>query len=74
MKLYMTKSGCMPFPLFIGNDGTVYDAHSIRIEMKSRGMNELKGKHIRLQLAELGLLEEFDKGSTPWQLPYSIWA
>jgi hypothetical protein len=77
LRRFCTEPGHEPQPLFRGQDGTVYDAGSIRRWLQlARGPKGIRGKHVSVQLeaADPALLEELRKGSTPWTLPYSIWS
>lgn len=56
-------------PLYITADGTIrYKADFLPAIYRL----SLQGKPIRSQLEALGFIDEFDQGTTPWLLPYTI--
>lgn len=58
---------------FVTKEGGYVYQNRIRAEALFRGkIKELGGKHIRIQLKGLGLLDMFDNGTTPRPCPYSL--
>lgn len=58
-------------PCFIGSSGAVYTYAWLASEIAEK-CPWLAGRHIREQLAGLGLIDEFDGGESPYPLPYSF--
>lgn len=71
---YMPPRGIIPGGYFIGGDGLKYDFMAISLRLKNDFdyTKKLKGKHISIQLEYLGILEKFETGTTPRQLPFSF--
>ena len=56
---------------FIGTSGKRYAFADLADRIRAQAPETL-GKHIRIQLATLGLLEEFEGGTTPCGLPFTF--
>jgi hypothetical protein len=74
MSQYINRAGDLSWPLFRDPAGAVYDAFAIRRDLLAMGRGDLRGKPLRQQLAEASpmLLKAFEHGSTPWQLPPTL--
>ncbi len=58
-------------PYFTGKSGTRYTYSDIAARIRKEAPHTL-GKHILVQLEEIGLLEEMRNGATPYGLPFSF--
>ncbi|MEN9404433.1 MAG: hypothetical protein RL091_3136 [Verrucomicrobiota bacterium] len=70
MSRFLTPLGVTPVLGFTTARGDRLDGACIADEAAEMGVPP--GSHIRAQLEACGLLKEFEKGSTPGQLPYSF--
>lgn len=61
-------------PLFICKNGDVIDALKVRHYLKSLNYKHVKGKPLIVQLQAASLYESFLVGTTPYQLPYTLWS
>lgn len=68
---YGAPAGHFQSPLFIDSKGLVYD-RAVLSNMIRTNHKGAMGKHVRVQLESLNLIQQFDEGSTPFQVPYSI--
>jgi hypothetical protein len=60
-----------PAPYFRGASGTRYTYAAIADRIRGEAPQTL-GKHISVQLAAIGLLEEMQNGTTPYGLPFTF--
>lgn len=63
------------YPYFIGGSGCWYSYRAISELIRKYLIYapELKGANIKKQLEFLGILEEFETGTTKFQLPFSFY-
>lgn len=67
---FQTKIGRQSQIAWIDGEMT-YDSSQIAREILEF-FPQLKGQHIRKQLECIGLIESFDRGHTPFQLPHTF--
>jgi hypothetical protein len=62
-------------PYFVGGDGHYYPYYLItaRVAQMVAKFPHLNGAHIRVQLDAIGILPQFESGSTSFPLPYSFY-